>query len=253
MTTRTCYVCGEDKPLSEYNSMAGGTGSRPCKPCHTARTNAKRRYCDIELPDGSVERYILWTNRSPLLHRGGRVIYDRWLRKPKDGWPTRAQLVSGARVSGARAEPKEYTPGAAPRVVQSPTTRIIRPGQAAFRKAILARDGRCVITGTPADAQVRSKGTYRSIVQAAHIKPVKLCEDGEYWDLDNGLAMRADVHAGFDTGLFTIGDEGEIIPSRWMQGFYPEHILGDLTEGQRAYLRLHRDWTISNWSRWAFY
>lgn len=147
--------------------------------------------------------------------------------------------------SGVKLDTKPYAQGSAP-------VGANRPGQGAFRAAVLERDGACVVTGTPVTERIWSKGQLRSLVHAAHIKPLKLCREGEYWDLDNGLAMRADIHAAFDAGLFTIGDNGGIIVSRWCDPeFYPPFLTYKPTKGQRGYLSGHRAWTLKNWSRWA--
>ncbi|MQB00213.1 MAG: hypothetical protein GEU78_07965 [Actinobacteria bacterium] len=126
-------------------------------------------------------------------------------------------------------------------------------GQGRFRAAVLERDKQCVATGTPVGTCIFSKGQITSLIQAAHIKPHRLCEEGEYYDPDNGLAMRADVHAAFDAGLFTLNDFGEIISSRWLQDVpLSFRVLVKLTEKQRAYLAGHRRWAFDNWNRWAF-
>lgn len=152
--------------------------------------------------------------------------------------------------SGQKCEAKPYVQGPPPAVVAG--FKVHRPGQSAFRKGVIERDGMCVVTGTPFTERIWSKGQLRSLVQAAHIKPLKLCEEGEYWDLDNGLAMRADIHAAFDAGLFTIADDGTILVSRWTGVFAsPDGVLVELTDGQRQYLKGHREWTLKNWSRWA--
>ncbi len=147
-------------------------------------------------------------------------------------------------------KPKSYTPGPDP-VRRRGLLTLSRPGQSAFRRAILDRDQVCVVTGSPVTAKLISKGKQRTIIQAAHIKPVKLCGPGEYFDLDNGLAMRVDMHAAFDHALFTIDVDGYILTSYIMAGSFPTRILIELTQGQRAYLRGHNEWCRENWRRWS--
>ena len=155
-------------------------------------------------------------------------------------------LQKNAPPTSVKFNPAKYVPGGAP--TQSMVKQTIRPGQAKFRRAILARDGCCVVTGTRADCYISSKGKRQSIVHAAHIKPISLCSDEQYWDLDNGLTMRADVHVQFDHGLFTISPTG-LIRVRPKSGLVlPRRISGKLTKGQRAYLRGHTLWTKENWA-----
>jgi len=137
---------------------------------------------------------------------------------------------------------------------QVPSVRWTRPGGRRFRQSVIDRDGKCVVTGIPAATRIYSKGNQVSLVHAAHIKPFKLCQGAEYHDPDNGLALRADVHAAFDASLFTVSDDGKIIPSRWLhpKAFPWESLRSPLTDGQRHFLRGHREWCLNNWSRWAF-
>lgn len=72
-----------------------------------------------------------------------------------------------------------------------------RPGQANFRKSVLKKCGRCVITNA----------VMPEIIQAAHIKPYKY---GGPDTVDNGFAMRMDIHKLFDTNHLRISPEGQV-------------------------------------------
>ena len=142
-----------------------------------------------------------------------------------------------------------------PVTVTAMKTYTTRPGQARFRASLLDRDGGCVVTGTPVGSYIYSKGKRVSLLHAAHIKPLSMCKDGEYWDVNNGLTMRADIHQAFDAALFTIGDNGQIMPSRWIDPeFYPPFLTPFmiLPPEMRMYLAAHRVWAFRNWNRWAF-
>ena len=76
-------------------------------------------------------------------------------------------------------------------------SRSSRPNQAAFRKAVLSACERCVITNV----------TMPEILEAAHIKPFKY--NGED-TVENGFAMRVDIHTLFDAGHLRISPDGEI-------------------------------------------
>lgn len=77
------------------------------------------------------------------------------------------------------------------------TTRVSRPNQAVFRKAVLQACERCVITNV----------TMPEILEAAHIKPFKYKGEDT---VANGFAMRTDIHTLFDTGHLRIDPEGNI-------------------------------------------
>ena len=72
--------------------------------------------------------------------------------------------------------------------------RLARPGQRAFRLALLTNDPRCVVTGCDVPAAL----------EAAHI--VAVSEGGQ--DEANGLLLRADIHRLYDRGLLTIDQDG---------------------------------------------
>lgn len=72
-----------------------------------------------------------------------------------------------------------------------------RPEQAAFRRSVLETCKRCVITNA----------VMPEILQAAHIKPHKY--NGPE-SVDNGFAMRMDIHRLFDTNHLRISPEGRI-------------------------------------------
>jgi hypothetical protein len=63
-----------------------------------------------------------------------------------------------------------------------------RPKQSAFRDALFQLDKQCVLTGE----------TCRQALQAAHLVPVQ--KNGQE-QIENGILLRADLHALFDAGL----------------------------------------------------
>lgn len=72
-----------------------------------------------------------------------------------------------------------------------------RPKQAQFRHDVLAKCQRCIITNVQMP----------EVLEAAHIKPHKYSGPEE---VDNGFAMRTDIHILFDTGNLKISAEGEV-------------------------------------------
>jgi hypothetical protein len=75
--------------------------------------------------------------------------------------------------------------------------RLVRPGQARFRRTLLERfKSTCVITGCVTEI----------VLEAAHIKPVS--EFGSD-AVDNGLLLRADLHRLFDYGRISISGARE--------------------------------------------
>ncbi|MDR2717943.1 MAG: HNH endonuclease [Treponema sp.] len=76
-------------------------------------------------------------------------------------------------------------------------TRAKRPNQAKFRKEVLQACKRCVITNV----------TMPEVLEAAHIKPFKYHGEDT---VENGFAMRMDIHLLFDSGHLRISDNGII-------------------------------------------
>lgn len=102
-----------------------------------------------------------------------------------------------------------------------------------FRAGILDRDKRCVVTREDCQA----------VCDAAHIKPVKLCEGGEYHDLNNGILLDASVHRAFDAGLLTFDAEGYPI---WLGDYFNGKIWRIyLNPDQRAFMEGHCRWATT--------
>lgn len=95
-------------------------------------------------------------------------------------------------------------------------TGIARPNQAKFRREVLKACERCVITNV----------TMPEILEAAHIKPFKYHGEDT---IANGLAMRVDIHALFDSGHLRISPDGEVDLSERARIDYgwsiPPHIM----------------------------
>lgn len=72
-----------------------------------------------------------------------------------------------------------------------------RPNQARFRHDVLAACQRCIITNV----------TMPEVLEAAHIKPFKYNGADT---VDNGFAMRTDIHTLFDAGHLRISDSGVV-------------------------------------------
>ena len=136
------------------------------------------------------------------------------------------------------------------------STRMSRPGATRFRNRVLGRDKACIITRTPVGTYLYSHGTKTTVIHAAHIIPHKMSTPQQYDDVNNGLTMTAGMHADFDNALFTIGDNKQILPSRWAAlDQYPPFIqMLDkyFTETMRGYLARHRKWAMRQWNRWSF-
>ncbi len=77
------------------------------------------------------------------------------------------------------------------------SSRVARPNQSSFRRAVLKACKRCIITNV----------TMPEVLEAAHIKPFKY--NGED-TIANGFAMRTDIHTLFDTGHLRIAVDGTV-------------------------------------------
>lgn len=114
------------------------------------------------------------------------------------------------------------------------TSRVTRPNQASFRKAVLQACERCVITNV----------TMPEILEAAHIKPFKYKGEDT---VENGFAMRTDIHTLFDTGHLRIAPDGNIELSARARMDYgasipPRIVIPDFTN--RDFLR----WRYENYN-----
>lgn len=142
---------------------------------------------------------------------------ERWIPAPADFRPStqvgkQYDLTSPAghdlweRIIGERALAKH---AGAERPVEVPgpvygegQLARIRLGQGAFRVMVTDAYGRrCSITGEKA----------LPVLQAAHIRPVA---EGGAHRLDNGLLLRADVHALFDRGYVSVAPDYRVLVSR---------------------------------------
>ena len=111
------------------------------------------------------------------------------------------------------------------------TSTRYRPNQARFRKDVLRACKRCIISNIDMP----------EVLEAAHIKPYRYNGADT---VDNGFAMRMDIHFLFDSGHLRISETGDVFLSekaRWSYGasippriILPEHI-------NREYLRWRWD------------
>ena len=75
---------------------------------------------------------------------------------------------------------------------------LARPQQAKFRRQVLAAcDGKCLLTGVG----------LKEALEAAHIKPIR---DGGNDHVSNGICLRSDIHALFDTGHLRVEANGQL-------------------------------------------
>ena len=71
-----------------------------------------------------------------------------------------------------------------------------REEQDNFRKDIISRYSKCIITGNG-----------ELVCEACHIKPYKICKENEKYDINNGLLLDANHHKLFDKHLISINPE----------------------------------------------
>ena len=139
-----------------------------------------------------------WISAPVDFHQATQVgkIYDLATGVGHDLW----QQVVGERALArhAAAERPVAVPGPVYGLAQPVRIRL---GQGAFRIMITDAYGRrCSVTGEKA----------LPALQAAHIRP--LSEGGEH-RLDNGLLLRADVHALFDRGYISVAPDYRVLVS----------------------------------------
>lgn len=83
-----------------------------------------------------------------------------------------------------------------------------RVGQGLFRKSLIEKyDGKCIITGIDIG----------KVLIASHIVPWSVSDNANRLNPENGLLLSATYDKLFDCGLITFKDNGEIVPSRFIQ------------------------------------
>jgi len=112
-----------------------------------------------------------------------------------------------------------------------------RVNQGVFRNLLLDRYNRCCL------CRVGNKG----LLLASHIKPWAVSESAEKLDRDNGFLMCPNHDRLFDKGYISFNDEGKILISddlaeidRVFTNVRSDMAI-ELTEGNKRYLRYHRD------------
>ena len=113
----------------------------------------------------------------------------------------------------------------------------IRVNQDVFRDELLKRYPTCALC----------KVDNPQLLVASHIKPWSASETEEKLDVDNGFILCPNHDKLFDRGLISFDDEGRILISEELSDINQifTNITSDmkivLTDGQRKYLKYHRD------------
>ncbi len=95
--------------------------------------------------------------------------------------------------------PEAYVPSGQDTRKRIPRDVVIRPGQGAFKDALIARYGPyCLVTGV----------STLEVLEAAHICPYLGDQDDHP---ENGLLLRADIHTLFDRNMLRIAPENLVI------------------------------------------
>lgn len=135
---------------------------------------------------------------SHIRHRSG---IDAHLRPVEEllGYEAIQTLQGALEESGRLAVEEPFPPTVGAVVVEGKRVeqvlRVIREGQAEFRKRLVAHYGAvCMVTGT----------AHAGVIDAAHIVPYNGASTNT---LNNGLLLRKDIHALFDAGLLAIGPD----------------------------------------------
>jgi len=143
---------------------------------------------------------------------------DAWVRAPRD-WKRTTQVGVGMDLTAGEGlriwrECLERTTTMPNQLREStdrygtPTLRAPRLGQAIFRVSVLdAYERACAVTHEHS----------LPVLEAAHIKPY--ADHGEH-RVDNGLALRSDVHRLFDRGYVTVDGEGRFVVSARLKQDY---------------------------------
>jgi putative restriction endonuclease len=152
--------------------------------------------------------------------------------------------------------PESMDDEAAQRIVAAPETHtteaeavvMARRGQGKFRQNVSQQEGACRLTGI----------ANSELLIASHIKPWRVCEDGERLDGANGLLLTPNADRLFDRGFITFHDDGGVEVSSRLPpddlgrlGFREGEMTGRrvlqlakpkvFTPPQRQYLQYHRN------------
>lgn len=104
------------------------------------------------------------------------------------------------------------------------------------KKAFSSEVPKCMVEGLP----------YPSLI-ASHIKPYRLSNDVEAFDVNNGLLLSRNLDALFDFGYISFDVDGQLIPSEELASELGNYLSGYtlskvfLTPDRVAYLEYHRD------------
>jgi hypothetical protein len=110
-----------------------------------------------------------------------------------------------------------------------------RLGQGDFRKAVIARETKCRVTGL----------ANTELLIASHIKPWSACDDAERLSGDNGLLLSPHIDKLFDRGYLSFEDDGAMLISDTAKealacwGITPKNV-GAFHPKQKEFLAWHR-------------
>jgi hypothetical protein len=209
----------------------GGTALYP-KPLEIVRSLAVEWDTSVRREMSEVSRHARVGSHGLQLCEDG-VLYDYLLGllEEADRNHHNAQSATEAVQLASIAANPNYSAKTRAQIVQS------RIGQGAFRRAVLAREQSCRLTGI----------TNPDYLVASHIKPWVNCERLEHLDGDNGLMLAPHVDHLFDTGRISFENDGRIklaplldreVLSAW--GISETANVGPFSKGQAHYLAYHR-------------
>ena len=117
----------------------------------------------------------------------------------------------------------------------SPARTRSQKEQKKFRDGLIREfNGICVLSRRPLGKEV----------DAAHIKPLQICNPTERFDLENGILLSSVFHKLFDDGMFTISIEGTLIISEYLK-IDPDKMVVfsniGLNDGSHVQIKLSRE------------
>ena len=125
-----------------------------------------------------------------------------------------------------------------PTVLELSGTVQSRVGQGQYRLDLVKKwNSTCPITGC----------SIIDILIASHIKPYRLCEKEEKYDVNNGILLSPNIDSLFDKGFVSFTKNGRLVLSSRINksvlkqlGIDPKSTL-TVTKGMRPYLKFHRN------------
>lgn len=167
------------------------------------------KFCFVKIEDKKTKKKYIYLK--PVLYSDD-VIYDDSINK-KEKATTQNLIRDGREERNGRLKQAEY------------------------RQKVLEKKPFCPFT----------KVTDDRILQACHIKPFKICDDKEKYDVYNGLSLTPTYHILFDLGFLSFDHSGKLLVSPFLSNLtvkklnLNKKIIIEISRNTEKYMKYHRE------------